>query len=107
MNWRENMGNNHLARHVVVHGRVQGVGYRAWTAQRALLLGVEGWVRNRRDGSVEAMFTGPAHTVRMMLDACRNGPPAAQVDAVDECDAEAHHLAQRRPGELFSLLPTI
>src|SRR5262249_52467947 len=60
---------------VVIRGRVQGVGYRAWTEYAALDLGLEGWVRNRRDGTVEALFAGSADAVEAMLDACRQGPP--------------------------------
>jgi len=96
-----------ICRHVVIHGHVQGVGYRFWTAQRALLLGVEGWVRNRRDGTVEALFIAPPHAVNMMLDACRRGPQAAEVRAIEERDGETADLARRRAGELFSMLPTL
>jgi acylphosphatase len=71
-----------------IRGRVQGVGYRAWTAERARALGLAGWVRNRADGSVEAVFAGPADAVERMLADCRSGPPAARVDAVERrpCD---------------------
>ena len=71
-------------RHVVIRGRVQGVGYRAWTEYTALDHGLEGWVRNRRDGSVEAVFAGPPEAVEAMVAACRHGPPGARVDAMDE-----------------------
>lgn len=67
-------------------GRVQGVGFRAWTANEARRLGLAGWVRNRRDGSVEALFVGPAECVAAMLAACRKGPSAARVQAVTESD---------------------
>jgi acylphosphatase len=93
-------------RHVAIQGRVQGVGYRAWTEYEALRLGLEGWVRNRRDGSVEAVFSGPAETVAAMIGACRQGPPGARVEAVVERPGGAHDLAPRRPGERFSVLPT-
>ena len=62
--------------HVLIHGRVQGVGFRAWTQHQAELHGLKGWVRNRRDGSVEAVFSGPADLVEVMLKACRKGQPA-------------------------------
>lgn len=65
-----------------IEGRVQGVWYRAWTTKKAKALGLNGWVRNRHDRSVEALFSGPTEAVDAMLDACRKGPPAARVDAV-------------------------
>ncbi|SHG09920.1 acylphosphatase [Kaistia soli DSM 19436] len=67
---------------VSVTGRVQGVGYRAFVEQQAVTLGLSGWVRNRRDGSVEALFSGEETVVTEMLDACRRGPPFAAVEAV-------------------------
>jgi len=94
-------------RHVFIRGRVQGVGYRAWAEVAALRLGLEGWARNRHDGSVEAVFAGPEQVVARMIDACRRGPPAARVDAVDAREGNADDLSVRRPGEDFSLLPTI
>jgi acylphosphatase len=95
-----------VARRVVVGGRVQGVGYRAWTEVSALERGIEGWVRNRRDGSVEALFAGPDDIVAAMIEACRRGPPGARVESVDRHDAGTAELALRRPGELFSVLST-
>src|SRR5262249_52948745 len=77
--WRIGMSNA-ICR-VVIRGRVQRVGYRAWTEYTALELGLEGWVRNRNDGTVEALFAGPANDVAAMLDACRLGPPGARVEA--------------------------
>ena len=65
--------------HVTIGGRVQGVGFRAWVQQEALARGLGGWVRNRRDGSVEAVFAGPDEAVTAMLVACRKGPPSAVV----------------------------
>jgi acylphosphatase len=94
-------------RHVVIRGRVQGVGYRAWTEYTALGRGLSGWVRNRRDGSVEAVFSGPAKAVADMVDACRRGPRGARIDAVDEQEGAPDLLRQRRPGELFSVLATV
>ncbi len=70
------------ARRVRIEGRVQGVWFRAWTAEQARLRGLKGWIRNRRDGSVEALFAGPEAAVEDMLRACREGPPAAAVSAV-------------------------
>lgn len=67
---------------VRIEGRVQGVWYRGWTVSEAASRALGGWVRNRRDGSVEALFSGPKATVNQMLDACWQGPPAARVTAV-------------------------
>ena len=69
--------------HVRIEGRVQGVGYRAWVADTAAAVGLTGWVRNRRDGSVEAVFKGAAADVARMLRACERGPRAARVERVD------------------------
>ena len=91
---------------VVIRGRVQRVGYRAWTEYTALELGLEGWVRNRRDGTVEAMFAGPVNDVTAMLEACRLGPPGARVEAIDRQEATQDDQALRRAGELFSVLMT-
>jgi acylphosphatase len=68
--------------HVHIEGRVQGVWYRGWTVEQAMRRRLRGWVRNRRDGSVEALFAGPASAVDDMLEACWQGPPAARVSAV-------------------------
>lgn len=64
---------------VRMEGRVQGVWFRAWTVQEATRRGLAGWVRNRRDGAVEAVFAGPEAKVEDMITACRRGPPAAEV----------------------------
>ena len=71
---------------IIVSGRVQGVWYRGWTVDEAVARGLDGWVCNRRDGTVEAVFSGPAETVDAMIAACWNGPPAARVDAVQTFD---------------------
>lgn len=68
--------------HVRIEGRVQGVWYRAWTAEEANKRGLDGWVRNRKDGTVEAVFSGEEALVDEMLEACLSGPPAAKVTAV-------------------------
>ena len=67
---------------VRIEGRVQGVGFRYWTERVAGDLGLDGWVRNRRDGAVEALFAGSPDDVAEMLERCRDGPPAAQVTSV-------------------------
>ena len=69
--------------HVRIFGRVQGVSFRVWTERRANALGLSGWVRNLRDGSVEAVFSGPSDAVDAMLAACRDGPRLARVDKVE------------------------
>lgn len=94
-------------RRVMIRGRVQGVGYRAWVEHQARRLGLKGWVRNRRDGSVEAVFEGAEETVANMIASCRNGPPSARVDEVVEEVAHADALGLRRAGETFTVLPTI
>jgi acylphosphatase len=68
---------------VHIRGRVQGVWYRAWTAQEATKRGVRGWVRNRRDGSVEALFMGDAGAVDDLIEACRDGPELARVESIE------------------------
>ena|SRR5437879_5910100 len=94
-------------RHVTIRGRVQGVGYRAWLEQQAMARDLEGWVRNRRDGSVEALFAGPADVVSDMVALCRRGPSLARVDAIQDESASSEALNVRRAGEGFSVLPTI
>ena len=95
-----------MIRHVVARGRVQGVGYRAFVEEEALRRGLEGWVRNRRDGTVEAVFSGADETIAAIIEACRRGPPAALVEAVDAQEGDMRLLEQRRPGERFSVLRT-
>jgi acylphosphatase len=90
--------------HMVVHGRVQGVGYRAFVEHEALRRGLEGWVRNCRDGSVEAVLAGDADAVAAMIEACRRGPHSARVDALDQRAGSEDDLKSRRAGELFSVL---
>lgn len=68
--------------HVIISGRVQGVWFRGWTCEQARALALTGWVRNRRDGTVEAVFSGPSDVVRQMIAQCHEGPPAARVDGV-------------------------
>src|ERR1700732_2059798 len=94
-------------RQVTISGRVQGVGYRAWVERQARARGLEGWVRNRRDGSVEALFAGPADVVAEMVAVCRRGPSSARVGHVGDEPANADALNLRRPGERFSVLATI
>ncbi|MCU0580176.1 MAG: acylphosphatase [Desulfobacterota bacterium] len=72
-----------VSAHVVVHGRVQGVYFRAFTRDQARLLSLTGWVMNRRDGSVEAFFEGEKARVVDMVAWCRQGPPTARVEQVE------------------------
>jgi acylphosphatase len=75
--------------HASITGRVQGVGFRAWVADEARRRGLNGWVRNRSDGSVEAVFAGTADVVAAMLEECRNGPPGASVTDVVTSQGDA------------------
>ncbi len=68
---------------VVISGRVQGVWFRGWTVDEATARGLSGWVRNRRDGTVEAVFEGALEAVDAMVEACRSGPPPARVVHVE------------------------
>ena len=93
-----------VIRHLIARGRVQGVGYRAFVEHEALRRGLQGWVRNCRDGSVEALFAGPREVVDAMIAACRHGPFSARVDALDQREGSEDDLKLRRPGDLFSVL---
>jgi acylphosphatase len=95
-----------VIRHVIFRGRVQGVGFRAFVQSEARRRNVEGWVRNRRDGTVEAVFSGPADAVDALIAATRTGLNHARVDAVDQPDATAGELALRG-SEAFAVLPTV
>lgn len=77
-----------VAMRVRIEGRVQGVWFRAWTVKEACARGLRGWVRNRRDGAVEALFAGPEADVRAMITLCWDGPPAARVVSVTETATE-------------------
>ena len=96
-----------LIRRISVRGRVQGVGFRDFVARAADRQGMEGWVRNRTDGSVEAVFSGAPETVAAMIEICRKGPPSSRVDALDEAPARMEDLTLRRIGERFSFLATV
>ena len=96
-----------VVRHVVVRGRVQGVGYRAFVEDEAYGRGLHGWVRNRRDGSVEAVFAGPRPAVEAMIEACRRGPVSARINALDQREGTEADLLDRGDGDAFSVLPTI
>lgn len=72
-----------LTRRLVIHGRVQGVFYRGWSEGEARRLGLDGWVRNRRDGTVEMLLSGEGAAVAEMIGRCRSGPAAARVERID------------------------
>ena len=88
-----------ITRRLIVTGRVQRVFYRDWTIATASALGLTGWVRNRRDGSVEALLMGNEGLVAQMIDACREGPELAKVDNVQVEEAEPEPLTgfHRKP----------
>jgi len=85
---------------VVVHGRVQGVYFRESTLRAAQAVGVAGWVRNLPDGTVEAVFEGPADAVSQIVAVCRTGPPDARVDRLEVADETPEGLAG------FAIRPT-
>jgi acylphosphatase len=86
--------------HAIITGKVQGVSYRAWVEREAARRGLDGWVRNRRDGAVEAIFSGPSDVVDAIIAACRRGPPAAAVMQV------ATDEVLVPPARGFRILPT-
>ncbi len=89
------------ARLLRVRGRVQGVGYRDWLLEQARAHGISGWVRNRADGSVEALLAGEEPAVRQVLALCRRGPILARVDTLDE------RFAEPDPEPGFRRMPTL
>lgn len=95
------MDEKQVAVRAQITGRVQGVWYRGWAEQQANELGLFGWVRNRKEGSVEALFIGPQTAVDEMLRLCEDGPEHAVVEKVDTETAQG--LAPRR----FEIKPTV
>jgi acylphosphatase len=93
-------------RHMMVYGRVQGVGFRAFVEFEAIKFRIGGWVRNRRDGSVEALFSGEDEVVAAVIAACRKGPLGSRIDALYEREGTAEDLGLKPAGETFSVLPT-
>jgi len=91
-----------LQARVTITGEVQGVGFRDWAIDTGLRLGLSGWVRNRRDGAVEALIVGDDTAVGAMINACRRGPPAARVEDIDIEPVDLDILP-----EGFKRLPTI
>ncbi|MFZ5508456.1 MAG: acylphosphatase [Pseudomonadota bacterium] len=89
-----------VVKHLRIHGVVQGVGFRYGLADEAQRLGLKGWVRNRHDGTVEAMVSGDARAVQQLIDWSRRGPPAARVSRVDVAEGQGEFTH-------FELRPTI
>jgi acylphosphatase len=87
-------------KHLIIAGRVQGVGYRAWMVREADRLGISGWVRNRRDGTLEALVDGDTASMEELLRLCRRGPPLAEVSEIVE------ELAEPYPEPGFGRMPT-
>ena len=85
--------NRRARRRVVVHGDVQGVFFRETTRREAERRGVAGWVRNRPDGTVEAVFEGNAEAIECLVDFCHRGPRGAQVERVEALDEEPEGLS--------------
>lgn len=92
--------------HVIVRGRVQGVGYRAWTQGQAAAHSLRGWVRNRKDGSVEAVFAGDPDSVAIVAEALLRGPHGSHVSGVD-IRTESEDALAATFGAGFVALPTI
>ncbi len=88
-----------ITRNLRIHGRVQGVWYRAWTIEEASALGLSGWVRNRADGTVEACVHGPPEQVEALIQACHKGPPSAQATKIDvsECGYDDLTSFEQKP----------
>ena len=86
--------------HLIVAGRVQGVWYRGWTVDQARARALDGWVRNLRDGTVEAVLSGMPDDVAAVIEACRNGPRAARVERIDITEQA------EPPGPGFHQLPS-
>jgi len=93
--------------HVTIQGRVQMVGFRALIERNALERALDGWVRNREDGNVEAVFAGAAAKVEEMLELCRKGPPGAKVEHVDVREEEAAGLIPSSRSSGFYVMPTV
>jgi acylphosphatase len=91
--------------HVRIYGEVQNVWFRKWTIQEATKRSLRGWVRNRSDGSVEAVFVGPESMLREVVSACRKGPPKAKVERLVEIPGE-YAPGDDEIGSEFRQLPT-
>jgi len=87
---------------VVISGKVQGVGYRAWTVGTASKMALKGWVRNRSDGTVEAVFHGEEEVIHRMVEACKDGPAASHVNGIT-----SYHYTEEFPDMGFVAKPTL
>lgn len=97
---------DNFAVHVRIQGMVQGVFFRNWTVEEATRRHLRGWVRNRNDGSVEAVFVGDEPQVRDMVAACRRGPPKAQINRLIQIPGEYRpDETELPPG--FKILPSV
>lgn len=83
--WEHEVLNN-IREHLIIEGRVQGVWFRESTRRQAVFLGVSGWVKNRAEGTVEALLEGPEDAVLKLVDWCRKGPSAASVTRIQETE---------------------
>lgn len=92
---------------IIVRGRVQGVYFRKFVEDAAEQHNLEGWVRNRRDGAVEAVFSGADDDIAAVIDACRRGPPRAHVEGIEMLPASADDLKLRPAGVRFSQIDTL
>ncbi len=95
-----------MALHLRIRGRVQGVFFRRWVMEEATRRGIRGWVRNRADGSVEAVLAGEMGAVRAMVEACRQGPSGARVAGIVQYPGEFTPTDDDF-GETFRLLPDV
>jgi acylphosphatase len=93
--------------HVTIRGRVQGVGFRAFIEREAQERALDGWVRNRRDGSVEAVLAGASAPVDEVLEACRRGPAGANVEGLDLREEDAAGLIPSSRPAGFYVMPTV
>jgi acylphosphatase len=98
----ENSGVKHMATRLIIEGTVQGVGFRYALAAEASALGLDGWVANRRDGTVEACLRGPRREVEALMAWSRHGPPGARVTGVTRSEADDGDIA----GSGFHIAPT-
>ena len=93
--------------HVTIHGRVQGVGFRYFIEKNAIERALDGWVRNREDGSVEAVLAGASGAVDEVLVACRRGPHGAVIEGFDLREEEAAGLIPSSRPAGFFVMPTV
>lgn len=93
--------------HVTFHGHVQGVGFRAWLEREALTRALDGWVRNRGDGTVEAVLAGAANAVETILEAARQGPTGSRVERMEIREEDATGLVPASRPAGFYVLPSV